>query len=151
MANLKNFLFTPSTSISRLIHRTNHGQWIFRPFREYVSYANSEISLSCFFSPDPLSPNGRDRYPRLPRYLTVLPFFIRTFCYRDSRYVGAYFLFSLIKDIGRLSTASRLECTSLARSLRCKKVIICVDIYYCYASEAKTVVVYQSLYSVLSV
>lgn len=66
----------------------------------------------------------RDRYPRLPHYLTVLPFFIRAFCYRDSRYVDTYFLFLLMKDIGRLSMASRLECTSLARSLRCKKVII---------------------------
>lgn len=88
-------------------------KWIFRPFREYVSYANSEIGPPPVFLPD-FSPERRDCY--LPDYFVTsrVTFFVRTFCYRDSRYVDTYFLFLLIKDIGRLSTASRLECTSLA-------------------------------------
>lgn len=89
----------------------------------------------------------RDRYPRLPHYLTVLPFFIRAFCYRDSRYVDTYF-FILVDEGYRLSMASRLECTFLARSLRCKKVIIDILLLR-LEGKKKTVVVYQSLYSVL--
>lgn len=76
-----------------------------------------------FFSPR----NGGIVIPDLPRYLIVLPsvFLYVHFVIATLVTLTHIFLFSLIKDVGRFVYGLTLGmCTSLTRSLRCKKVIV---------------------------
>lgn len=69
------FLSTSGIFIPRLVHWTNREKWNLPETFSRNSLLTRIVKFSLLFF-SRFSPERRDCYPRLPRYLTVLPFFL---------------------------------------------------------------------------